>query len=209
MKLLVVDDHAVVRTGLQRLLQASPDIELIEASDSEQAWDVFEADRPDVIIIDINLPGVGGLELLRQLIATEPELRALIFSMHVEPIYATQALKAGALGYVSKTAPPNEIIQAIRRVSEGAIYIEHQIAQEMALSSIPGAGPVDPASTLSSREIELLRLLGEGRSLQEMAESIGISYKTVANTLSLLKARLGVSTTSELVRIAIKGGFAP
>ncbi|MGB8841501.1 MAG: response regulator transcription factor [Aliidongia sp.] len=209
MKLLVVDDHAVVRTGLQRLLQASPDIEMIEASDSEQAWDAFEADRPDVIIIDINLPGIGGLELLRQLISTEPELRALIFSMHVEPIYATQALKAGALGYVSKTAPPNEIIQAIRRVSEGAVYIEHQIAQEMALSSIPGAGPTDPASTLSSREIELLRLLGEGRSLQEMAESIGVSYKTVANTLSLLKARLGVSTTSELVRIAIKGGFAP
>jgi two-component system invasion response regulator UvrY len=187
----------------------APDIEVIEASDSMQARDIFDAQHPDVVVIDINLPGTSGLDLLRQLAAREPGIRALIFSMDVEPLYATQALKAGALGYVSKTAPPNEIVQAIRCVSEGTIYIEHQIAQEMALSSIPRIGAAEASPVLSTREAELLRLLGEGRSLLEMAEAVGVSYKTVANSLSLLKARLGVSTTSELVRIAIKGGYAP
>jgi two-component system, NarL family, invasion response regulator UvrY len=203
MKVLIVDDHAIVRSGLQRLFQTSPDIELIEAADGPQAMAAFAAERPDVVIIDVNLPGVNGFDLLRQLLAAEPQLRALVFSMHAEPIYATQALKAGALGYVSKIAPPGEIVTAIRRVAEGAVYIEQQIAQEMALCGVAAASP------LTARETELLRLLGEGRSLVEMAGAIGVSYKTVANTLSLLKSRLGVSTTSDLIRIAIKGGYAP
>ena len=208
MKVLVVDDHAVVRSGLRRLLQGAPDIELIEAANSAEALAAFEMQHPDVVVIDINLPGLGGLELLRRLIAAEPKLRTMIFSMHAEPAYATQALQAGALGYVSKIAPPDEVVEAIRRVAAGAVYIERQIAQDLALSGIPGARG-EAAPSLTAREIDLLRLLGEGCTLAEMAEAIGVSYKTVANALSLLKSRLGVSTTSELIRIAIKGGYAP
>jgi two-component system, NarL family, invasion response regulator UvrY len=214
MKLLIVDDHAVVRSGLRRLLQSSPEsanFELVEAADGARALELFEAERPDVSVVDINLPGIGGLELLRRLIARDPALRSLVFSMHAEPIYATQALRAGALGYVSKIAPPNEIVDAIRSVAAGTVYIDRQIAQELALSSIAGGGdtPNQASPALSMREAELLKLLGEGRSLAEMADAIGVSYKTVANALTALKSRLGVSNTSELVRLAIKRGYAP
>ena len=208
MKVLIVDDHAVVRSGLRRLLQGVADIEVVEAADGAEALAVFGAEQPDVAIIDVNLPGMGGLELLRRLLAARPSMRALIFSMHAEPIYATQALRAGALGYVSKIAPPGEIIDAIRSVAAGTIHIDRQIAQELALSGIEGR-PSREAPALSARDAELLRLLAEGRSLSEMAEAIGVSYKTVANSLSLLKSRLGVANTSELIRLAIKGGYAP
>lgn len=208
MKVLIVDDHAVVRSGLRRLLQGVSDIAVIEAADGAEALAVFIAEQPDVAIIDINLPGMGGLELLRRLLAAQPSISALIFSMHAEPIYATQALRAGALGYVSKIAPPGEIIDAIRSVAAGTIHIDRQIAQELALSGIEGR-PSREAPALSARDTELLRLLAEGRSLTEMAEEIGVSYKTVANSLSLLKSRLGVANTSELIRLAIKGGYAP
>jgi two-component system invasion response regulator UvrY len=208
MKLLIVDDHAVVRSGLRRLLQGTGDIVAFEAADAVEAEAVFTAEQPDVVIIDINLPGTGGLELLRRLTARQPSIRALIFSMHAEPIYATQALRAGALGYVSKIAPPGEIVDAIRSVAAGTVHIDRQIAQELALSGIEGR-PTREAPALSARDTELLRLLAEGRSLNEMAASVGVSYKTVANSLSLLKSRLGVATTSELIRLAIKGGYAP
>lgn len=208
MKLLIVDDHAVVRSGLRRLLQGEADIEAFEAADAAEALSVFAADPPDVAIIDINLPGMGGLELLHRLLAARPETRALIFSMHAEPIYATQALRAGAQGYVSKIAPPGEIVEAIRSVAAGSVHIDRQIAQELALSRIERR-PTCEAPALSARDRELLRLLAEGRSLNDMAEAIGVSYKTVANSLSLLKSRLGVANTSELIRLAIKGGYAP
>ena len=208
MKVLIVDDHAVVRSGLRRLLQGVADIEIVEAADGAEALAVFGAEQPDVAIIDVNLPGMGGLELLRRLLVVQSSVRALIFSMHAEPIYATQALRAGALGYVSKIAPPGEIIDAIRCVAAGTIHIDRQIAQELALSGIEGR-PSREAPALSARDAALLRLLAEGRSLNEMAEEIGVSYKTVANSLSLLKSRLGVANTSELIRLAIKGGYAP
>ena len=209
MKILIVDDHAIVRSGLRRLLQSWPDTELVEATDALQAMTVFETEQPDVAVIDINLPGLGGLDLLRRLLTLRPDLRALVFSMHAEPVYATQALRAGALGYVSKIAPPDEILDALRSVAAGIGYIDRQIAQELALSHIAEPRPRETSAALTARDTELLRLLAEGRSLSEMAAAIGVSYKTVANTLSLLKSRLGVSSTAELIRLAIKGGYAP
>lgn len=209
MKILIVDDHAIVRSGLRRLLQSWPDKELVEATDALQAMAVFETEQPDVAVIDINLPGLGGLDLLRRLLALRPGLRTLVFSMHAEPVYATQALRAGALGYVSKIAPPDEILDALRSVAAGIGYIDRQIAQELALSHIAEPRARETSAALTARDTELLRLLAEGRSLNEMAAAIGVSYKTVANTLSLLKSRLGVSSTAELIRLAIKGGYAP
>jgi two-component system invasion response regulator UvrY len=196
-----------VRSGLRRLLQGALDAELVEAASGAQALAIFAVERPDVAVIDINLPDFGGFELLRRLAAADPGLRAVAFSMQAEPIYASQALRFGALGYVSKIAPPNEIVEAIRSVAAGTAYIDRQIAQELALSRL-AAGPQSmSAPTLSERDMALLRLLADGRSLAEMAQTMGISYKTVANTLSLLKSRLGVATTAELIRLAIKQGY--
>jgi two-component system, NarL family, invasion response regulator UvrY len=209
MKLLLVDDHAIVRAGLKRLLAIIPGVELREAANGRDALTLFREEKPDVVLLDINLPGIGGLELLRRLVLENRDARVLVFSMHSEVIYARQCLQAGALGYVSKGAPPDEIIEAVRQVAKGNRYIERQIAQELALRVVEGG----PAATttepdLTARDIELLRLLSQGRSLTEMANEIGVSYKTVANTISLMKSKLGVSRTADLMRIAIKTGIS-
>lgn len=211
MKILVIDDHPVVRAGLRRLLPDAAQIEIREVAHSRDALAAFRTERPDLVVLDINLAGVGGIEVLRRLISDDPKARVLVFSMHVEPIYATHALQAGALGYISKSAPPDEIVVAIERVAMGESYIEHQIAQELALRNIPGkrASTTEGEPPLSAREIELLRLLAEGKSLTEMASIIGISYKTVANSLSLLKSKLGLARTSDLVHLAIRSGISP
>jgi two-component system invasion response regulator UvrY len=205
MKLLLVDDHPIVRAGLKRLLASSPEIAVSEVATGRDALVAYRQDRPDIVMLDLNLPGIGGLELLRRLLIDDPAVRVLIFTMHAEPIYATQALQAGAKGFVSKSAPPEEILEAVARVASGGHYIEHEIAQELALRSVPAdAGEAQ----LSPRDMEILRLLAQGQSLAEIAQAIGISYKTVANTMSQIKAKLGVQRTAELVRIAIETGIA-
>src|SRR5262245_47202305 len=209
MKLLVIDDHAIVRAGLKRLLAVLPGVELREAANGRDALTLFRDEKPDVVLLDINLPGIGGLELLRRLVLEDKDARVLVFSMHSEVIYARQCLQAGAVGYISKGAPPDEIIEAVRQVSKGNRYIERQIAQELALGVVDGgAAATVGTAELTARDIELLRLLSQGRSLAEMASEIGVSYKTVANTISLIKTKLGVSRTADLMRIAIKTGIS-
>lgn len=210
MKLLLVDDHAIVRAGLKRLLAVIPGLELREAANGRDALTMFRDERPDVVLLDINLPGIGGLELLRRLVLDRSDARVLVFSMHSEVIYARQCLQAGAVGYISKAAPPDEIIEAVRQVAKGNRYIERQIAQELALQAVEGGtAATDATPELTARDVELLRLLSQGRSLNEMATEIGVSYKTVANTISLIKTKLGVTRTADLMRIAIKTGISP
>jgi two-component system invasion response regulator UvrY len=209
MKLLIIDDHPVVRAGLKRLFPDGMNIDMHDVAHSRDALGAFRTIRPDIVVLDINLAGVGGIEVLKRLLSDDPKAKILVFSMHIEPIYATHALQAGALGYVSKSAPPEEIIQAIESVGKGESYIERQIAQELALRAIPGKrGGADDANALSAREIELLRLLASGKKLAEMASIVGVSYKTVANSLSLLKTKLGVARTSDLVHFAIRAGIS-
>jgi len=203
MKYLLVDDHPIVRSGLRRLMQGLGEIEVVEADNGRDAFQLFLAERPEVALIDVNLPGMGGFQLLRRLLAETPPLKVLMFSMHAEQLYASQALAAGALGYVSKTASPEEILQAIRGVAEGSGYVERRLAQEMALRRL-SARAEDGLPALKGRELEWLRLAGEGQALADMADAMGVSYKTAANSLSLLKAKLGVSSTAELVRIALR-----
>jgi DNA-binding NarL/FixJ family response regulator len=202
MKILLIDDHAVVRAGLRRLLETRAGTEILEAADAREALALLRAQRPDLVLLDLNLPGMGGLELLRRLLAEEPALRVLVLSMHTEPLYAARALQQGASGYVSKNAAPEELLTAIRRIAEHGRYIEAEIAQALALQST--AGP--PLPQLSARDIELLRLLAEGRSLSEIAAALGLGYKTVANALSQIKAKLGLGRTADLVRFAIEMG---
>lgn len=209
MKILIIDDHPVVRAGLRRLLASTMEIEVREIADGREALAAYREQRPDLVVLDINLVDCGGIELLRRLIAEDPKARVLIFSMHAEPMYATQALQVGALGYISKSAPPDEIVVAVERVGKGDSYIEHQIAQELALWHMPGKrGENENQPSLTPRDVELLRLISQGCSLTEMASSIGVSYKTIANSLSLLKQKLGVQRTSELVHIAIRTGIS-
>ena len=157
-------------------------------------------------MLDLNLPGLGGLEVIGRLKAEDAKVRILILTMHDNPLYAARALQAGAKGYVSKHAPPDQLLEAIGRVAAGHGYIEHEIAQEIALANIHA--PADPLKALSPRDLEILRRLGDGASLPEIADAIGISYKTVANHCSQLKAKLGAARTADLIRIAITSGIS-
>lgn len=205
MKILLVDDHAVVRSGLRRLLADLPRAEVAEAANGREALAAVRAGRPGLVVLDLNLPGLGGLELLRRVLLEHPAARVLVLSMYAEALYAARALRAGASGYLSKNASPEELLHAVRRVAEGGRYIEGEIAQELALqaASAEGEGPLE---RLSERDLEILRLLGDGRGLAEIADALGVSYKTVANACTAIKAKLGVARTAELVRLAIELG---
>ncbi|MBI3512671.1 MAG: response regulator transcription factor [Proteobacteria bacterium] len=206
MKLLIVDDHPVVRAGLRRLLAAEPQIEIREAATGQLALGLFREFRPDLVLLDLNLPGISGLEVIGRIKAEDAKARILVLSMHDNPTYVARALQAGAKGYVSKSAPPDQILEALNRVAAGHTYIEHAIAQELALRNIQ-ASP-HPLKDLSSRDLEILRLLGEGASLPQIADAIGVSYKTVANHCSQMKAKLGAARTADLIRIAISHGIS-
>ncbi len=202
MKLLLVDDHAIVRDGLKRLIGSRFAYEMREAADGREALAVLRREAIDLVILDLNLPGLGGVELLRRIVQTG-RARVLVFSMHAEPIYVSRAIEAGAAGYISKNIAPDELLVAVQRVAGGGRYVEQEIAQSLAVG---GATP--SIGQLTSRELEIMRLLGQGRSLAEIADAVGLGYKTVANTLSLMKAKLGVARTADLVRMAVEAGVS-
>jgi two-component system invasion response regulator UvrY len=203
-KALLIDDHPIVRAGLGRLLRNAANVDIYEAANGRDALKLFRDQRPDVVILDLNLPGgIGGLELLRRfVIENRVGARVLVFSMQTDAIFAARALQAGAHGYVSKSATPDEIVLALKRVAAGGRYVEHEIAQELALQTV--SIKAHPLQQLSGRHLDILRLLSEGRSLAEIASALGISYKTVANTCTTLKDRLAVARTTDLVRVAIE-----
>lgn len=203
--ILIVDDHAIVRSGIRRLLIARADIHVSEAITGEQALQCLTVARFDLILLDLNLPGLAGLELLRRLVRLAPTLPVLVFSQHAEAIYATRALEAGARGFVSKNAMPEELLEAIDTVLAGGTVVEKEIAAEMALHDLAEDAYLKP---LTQRDLEILRLLAAGDSLSQIADKLGIAYKTVANNLSRIKEKLGVGQTSELIRIAIGRGLA-
>jgi DNA-binding NarL/FixJ family response regulator len=205
MKILIVDDHAIVRSGLKRLLATLPHTEVLEAATGRDALAACREARADLVLLDINLPDSSGLEVLGRLLLLDKNTRVIMFSMHTDVIYASRALRAGALGYLSKNAAPDEILAAVRKVTEGGRYIENEIAQELALQPAPGS---DPMTQLSERDLEILRLLGEGRSLAEIAQALGVGYKTIANTSSQIKNKLGVTRTADLIRLSIEMGIA-
>jgi len=202
--LLVVDDHAIVRSGIRRLLGERTDIQVLEAASGEEAMDVVQGRPLSLIVLDLNLPGLGGLELLRRLVRAAPKVPILVFSQHAEAIYATKALEAGARGFVSKNAMPEEFLEAVDTVLAGAVAIEKSVQREMAVRDLAEDAYLRP---LTERDIEILRLLAAGNSLSEIAAKLGIAYKTVANTLSRIKEKLGVGQTSDLIRIAIGRGL--
>ena len=205
MKILIVDDHPIVRAGLRRLLTAEAGFELCEAASGREALSAFKEQQPTLVILDLNLPDIGGLEVLARLKAGAPDARVLVLSMHDDETHVTRALRAGAAGYLTKNAPPEELLEAIGRIAEGHTYIEREIAEGLVFASIRSSS--DPLKDLSSRDLDILRLLAEGRSLSQIADTVGIGYKTAANNCSRIKARLGAASTADLIRIAIRTGL--
>ena len=198
--ILLVDDHALVRAGVKRLLATLTQVEVLEAADGREALALLRQRRPDLVILDLNLPGLGGLELLRRMVHAGAG-PILVLSMHGEPLYAKRALEAGAAGYMTKNASPDELLTAVRRVTAGGRYVEAELAQALAA---PAAGA--PLDSLTARELEIMRLLAGGASLAEIAAAVGVGYKTVANNCVQIKSKLGVTRTADLVRLAIETG---
>jgi two-component system invasion response regulator UvrY len=206
MRVLIADDHPIVMSGCRTVLADEPDIVLLEASDAESAERVFIAERPDICLIDINLPTVSGFELARRVLEHDASARLIMFSMNADPVFVSRAIQIGAKGFVSKTGDPHDLIDAIREVGSGGAYLPPALARSMAF-----AGPAvanNPLSKLNSREMEILRLLSAGKSLSEIAWLVHSPYKTVANTSSIIRQKLGVRTSAELVRLAIESGVA-
>ena len=202
MTILLVDDHALVRAGLKRLLTSAMDVDVAEAADGRDALVQVKAKRPTLVILDLNLPDLGGLELMRRI----AELRGppiLVLSMHAEPLYIRRALDNGAAGYATKNISPDELVIAVKRILAGGRYVEAEIAQILATQ--PSA-PTHPLDALTPRELEIMRLLADGAGLADIAVAVGVSYKTVANLASQIKSKLGVSRTADLVRLAIETG---
>jgi DNA-binding NarL/FixJ family response regulator len=201
MKLLIVDDHTVVREGLRRLLSTFLDLRISEASNSREAIAAFRTETPDIVLLDINLPGVGGLDLLNRLLLIDDRVRVLMLSMHVNSVYVARALESGAQGYISKGAKADELVEAVRIVAAGGRYIEREIASELALNLMSAD---DAAKDLSARELDIMRLLAQGKGLSAISDDLGISYKTVANTCTAIKQKMMVDSTSELIKLAVE-----
>lgn len=201
MKVLIVDDHPIVRAGLRRLLAGEPGMELAEAASGEEAMAKLRSFLPDLMILDLNLPDLGGFDIIARIARDKPRPRILVLSMHDDPIFAMRALEAGADGYVSKNAPPAQILEALARLAKGQSYVGEELAQQLAVWNLRSRQ--HPLRDLSRRDLDILRLLGDGRSLQQIADALGIGYKTVANNCAQIKAKLGVTRTAELIRLAV------
>lgn len=202
-RIMLVDDHAIVREGYRSLLQKQPGLEVVaEASDGTEAYQQYKAQRPDIVIMDISLPGQSGLKAISRIRQLDPQAKILVFSMHQNPSFALQATRAGALGYITKSSDPEVLIRAISDVAHNRHTLSSDIAQALALEKL--GQDQSALDELTVREFEILRLLVEARSTQEIAELLNISPKTVSNSHYIIKKKLGVNSDIELTRMAIK-----
>jgi DNA-binding NarL/FixJ family response regulator len=198
-KVLIVDDHPIVLSGCRALLAEAADMVMLEARDATTAMDVYDKERPDISVIDINLPDISGFELARRLQIRDPDAPIIMFSMNDDPMFAAQAIEGGARGYVSKSDDPQAFLNAIREVYAGGHSLPKDMAQKIAFLRSAGDSVM-----LSSREREVLRLLAKGKSMSEIAALINVSYKTVATTCAALRAKFSARTPMQLIRIAVE-----
>lgn len=204
-KIMLVDDHRLVRAGLKRVLSESPDIQVVaEASTGEEALELARTYAPDIVLMDINMPGIGGLETTRRLKQRMPEVKIIVVSMHLEEPYPSRMLAAGANGYISKDSAADEVMAAIRRVSAGSNYIAADVAGNLAASLIKGGKDVSPLEQLSQRETQVMLMVIKGHSTQEISDSLHLSPKTVSTYRYRLFEKLGVTNDVELTRLAMR-----
>jgi DNA-binding NarL/FixJ family response regulator len=187
------------------LFASDPSIRIDEAGDEKSGYRAWLNKRPDVIIIDINLPDLSGFELMRRIRKDDPAAKIIMFSMNDDPAFVVRAVEAGAQGYVSKGDDPRLLVKAVRKVAAGENFITPHLAETVTFSA--AAIRASPASQMTPRELEILRLLARGDKIVEVADALGISYKTVANATSLLKQKLGAKNHSDLIRIAVEIGM--
>ena len=205
-RILLVDDHAVVRAGFKTLLENQGDLRVVaEAESGEAACRQFIEHAPDVVIMDLSMPGVGGIEAIRRIVSRQSDARVLVFSMHEDTVFVEQALQAGARGYIGKSSAPVVLVEAVRQVANGNLYIDPDIAQRLAFQKTKGSD--SPFRALSTREFEIVCLLAEGLSVNAIANRLALSYKTVANYATQIKSKLEVATTAEMTRLAIRHGI--
>jgi two-component system invasion response regulator UvrY len=204
--ILLADDHAIVRMGFRLLLEAAGRYRVVgEAASGEEACTLHFKLQPDVLVIDIAMPGMGGLEAINRIVARDPRAHILVLSAHEDLSYPRRALQAGALGYLSKRGAPAELIQAVNAVGKGASYIEPAIAQRLAVHGVTGReGPVD---LLSEREFEVFLHLAAGKSVAQIAELLSLSPRTIGTHLYNVKQKLGAQNAAELTLIALRAGL--
>ena len=203
-RLLLIDDHPVVRAGYQRLLEQAGDMRVVaQAGAADEAISAFTAHEPDVTVTDLAMPGLGGLELIRRLLARSPNARVLVFSMHDSAMLVRRAFEVGARGYLSKSSAPDGLLDAVRRVHAGDNYLSPDLPADLLQAGTPPASRLDG---LTPREFEIFRLLARGESLAGCATVLKLSQKTISNHQTTIKEKLGVSTTAALVHLAIRHG---
>ena len=207
-RVLIADDHAIVRRGLKEILAETDDIAAAaEASTGREALQAARGDGFEVVLLDIALPDMNGLEVLKQLRALRPSLRVLMLSVYPEEQYALRSLRSGAAGYLTKDSAPDELVEAVRRVSRGGRYVSRALAEQLAAALGEERTP-EPHHALSDREFEVLRRLGAGRTVGEVAAELSLSAKTVSTYRARLLNKLGLRTTADIVRYAIEQGLA-
>jgi len=204
-KILLADDHSIVRAGLRRIVEESGDMEVIaEAADGREAIQLVHKKVPDVAVIDISMPGLDGLEVVSQLRTYHPKLPILILTMHEEGQYVVRAIEAGAMGYITKQSAPEQLVKAIRKVHTGGRYLTDDAAEALALSVARGVHGRSPLDSLSMRELQVLRRLALGHTNREIAQAYSISIKTVDTYRSRLLKKLNLRNNAELSRFAIQ-----
>lgn len=206
-KVLLVDDHQLVRTGIRRILDDAEGIEVVgEAESGEEALRLVKQGQPDVVLMDVHMPGIGGLEATRKLLRVDEKLKIVALTVHVDEPYPSRLLEAGASGYLTKGCDEAEIVRAIRTVSRGERYIGADIAQQMALSGLDG-GKKNPFDKLSQREVQVMMMVTEGYKLQDISDTLCLSPKTVSTYRYRLYEKLGVENDVELTHLAIRHGM--
>jgi two-component system invasion response regulator UvrY len=206
-RVMLVDDHAVVRTGFRLLLQSLRDVSVVgEAESGEAACPRYSELTPDVVVMDLAMPGMGGLEALKRIRARHPQARVLALSAHDDPMHARRALQEGALGFLSKRSAPEALLEAVTTVAAGRRYLDSNLAQKLALAEIEGAAK-SPIERLSEREFEVFIRLASGATVQKIADDLKLSASTVGTHLYNIKQKLAVVNQSELTLIAIRHGL--
>ena len=207
-RVFVADDHAIVRGGIRRILEDQADIQIVgEAADGQEAIQKILEGDPDVILLDISMPGMDGLDITKQLKAIDSKVRILILTMHAEEQYAPRLMKAGAMGYVTKHAAPEDLVKAIYAVHSGKRFISPSLAENMAWRYLGNRKALSPVESLSDRELQVLRRLAKGNTNQEIADSLHLSVKTIDTYRARLLEKLNLRNNSELTLFAVQHGL--
>jgi two-component system invasion response regulator UvrY len=208
-KVLLIDDHKLVRTGIRKILEESAGIQVVgEADDGEHGLELAKQLKPDVVLLDVSMPGIGGLEATRQLLEHDPSTKVIVVSVHAQEPVPGKLLEAGAFGYLTKGCAADEVVTAVRRVHGGERYLTAEIARALAFGAVGGRKTSEsPFELLSQREMQVMMMVTQGQSIQEISERLRLSPKTVSTYRYRLFEKLGVGNDVELTRLALRHGF--